>query len=133
MTKKKIGKRRTKMNFNKVVLLGNLTKDPELKYLPNGSPVTNFSIAVNDKYKKGEDWVEVASYFDIAVYGARAETCKDYLSKGRPVLVEGKLKQRRWEDKQGNKRSAVEVSASNVVFLGGKDQQKVDTDCDVTF
>jgi single-strand DNA-binding protein len=103
------------MNFNKVIILGNLTRDPEKKYLPNGDPVTNFSIAVKG-YK------EDVNYFDIVVFGKQAESCEQYLSKGRPVLVEGRLQQRRWEAKDGTKRSKIEVVASSVIFLGGKQQ-----------
>jgi len=107
------------MNFNKVIIMGNLTRDPELKYLPSGKPVANFSIAINDKYKKGEELVENVSYFDIVVFSRQAETCNEYLSKGRPVLIEGKLQQRRWEQQDGTKRNKVEIVANSVIFLGG--------------
>jgi single-strand DNA-binding protein len=106
------------MNLNKVFIMGNLTRDPELRYLPSGKPVANFSLAVNDRYKKGDEFVENVSYFDVVVFARQAETCNEYLSKGRPVLVEGKLQQRRWEAQDGTKRNKVEIVASNVIFLG---------------
>lgn len=107
------------MSFNKVIIMGNLTRDPELKYLSSGKPVTKFSIAINDKFKKGEEFVENVSYFDVVVFGRQAETCNEYLSKGRPALIEGRLQQGRWEAQDGTKRSKVEIVASKVVFLGG--------------
>lgn len=109
--------------FNKVILLGNLTKDPEIKYLPSGMPVANFSIAINEKYKKGDEWVENVNYFDIVVFSKQGESCNEYLSKGNPVLIEGKLQQRRWEAQDGTKRSKIEIVANNVVFLGSGDGQ----------
>jgi single-strand DNA-binding protein len=103
--------------------MGNLTKDPELKFLPSGTAVCNFSIASNDKYKKDDEWIDQVSYLDIVVFSRQAENCNEYLSKGRPVLIEGKLQQRRWEAKDGTKRSKIEIVASNVLFLGsGKDK-----------
>ena len=105
-------------SFNKVIIMGNLVRDPELRYLPSGMPVANFSIASNDSYKKGDDLVESVSYLDVVVFSRQAENCNEYLSKGRPVLIEGRLQQRRWEAKDGTKRSKVEIVASNVMFLG---------------
>jgi single-strand DNA-binding protein len=105
------------MNLNKVIIMGNITRDVELRYLPNGNAVTNFSIAVNDKYKKGDKLIENVSYFDVVVFAKQAENCNQYLSKGSPVLVDGKLQQRRWEANDGTKKSKVEVVAQNVIFL----------------
>jgi single-strand DNA-binding protein len=107
------------MNFNKVIVMGNLVRDPELKYLPSGKPLTNFSIAVSDKYKKDGELVENVSYLDVVVFSNQAEACNEHLSKGRSVLVEGKLQQRRWEAQDGSKRSKIEITASSVIFLGG--------------
>jgi single-strand DNA-binding protein len=118
----------SKKSFNKVILMGNLVRDPELKFLSE-TAVCNFSIASNDSYKKGDEWIDQVSYFDIVVFKRPAENCNEYLSKGIPVLVEGKLRQRRWEAKDGTKRSKVEIVASNVVFLGSNDDKgKNDTD-----
>ena len=103
-------------SFNRVILMGNLTRDPELRYNPNGTPVANLSIALNRKYKQGEEWKEEVSYFDIVVFGKQAENCGQYLNKGQSVLVDGRLQQRRWES-EGQKRSKVEVVAENITFM----------------
>jgi single-strand DNA-binding protein len=110
--------------FNKVILLGNLTKDPELRYTPSGASVCSFDIAVNRSYSNqaGERKEEVC-YVTIVTWGKQAETCSQYLHKGRPVLVEGRLTQRSWETPEGQRRSKHEVVAERVQFLGkGKDQ-----------
>lgn len=103
-------------SFNRVILMGNLTRDPELRYNPNGTPVANLSIAVNRKYRQGEELREEVSYFDIVVFGKQAENCGQYLGKGQSVLVDGRLQQRRWES-EGQKRSKVEVVAENITFM----------------
>ena len=103
--------------FNRVILAGNLTRDPETRFTPSGTAVTGFSIAVNRRYKLNNEVKEEVSFFDIVVFGKQGENCAEYLSKGRPVLVEGRLKQRSWES-DGVKRSKVEVVADNVQFLG---------------
>ncbi len=107
------------VTFNRVILAGNLVRDPEIRYLPSGTSVTSFGIAVNERIKKGDVWEEQASFFDVTVFGKMGENCAEYLSKGRPVLVEGKLRQRRWET-DGMKKSKIEVIADNVQFLGSK-------------
>lgn len=105
-------------SFNKVILLGNLTRDPEVRYTPSGAAVASFAIAVNRKYKQGEETKDDVSYFDIVVFGKTAENCGQYLKKGESVLIDGRLQQRRWEDKDsGAKRSKVEVVAQSVVFM----------------
>jgi len=105
------------VSFNKVVLMGNLTRDPEVRYNPNGNAVANFAIALNRKYKQGEEFKEEVSYIDIVVFGKQAENCGQYLSKGSGVLVDGRLQQRRWETDDGQKRSKVEVVAISVQFM----------------
>lgn len=111
-------------NLNKVFLMGNLTRDPELRYVPSGTAVANFSLAVNRQYKgtTGEKKEEV-SFIRVVVWGKMAEICGEYLSKGRPVLVEGRLQSRSWEGQDGQKRSALDVIANNVQFLGSRDKQ----------
>jgi len=106
-------------SFNKVLLMGNLTRDPELRYIPSGQPVTSFSIAVNRNFtgQTGEKKEEV-SFIRIVVWGKLAEICNEYLKKGRPVFVEGRLQSRSWEAQDGSKRSTTEVVAQNVQFLG---------------
>jgi len=106
-------------NFNKAFLMGNLTRDPELRYLPNGTAVTTFTVASNRIYKlqTGEKKQEV-TFMRIVVWGRRAETCGEYLNKGSLVFVEGRLQSRTWEGQDGQKRSTVEIIADNVQFLG---------------
>jgi len=105
------------VTFNRVILAGNLVRDPEIRYLPSGLSVTSFGIAVNSRYKQNNELKEDVSFFDIVVFGKLGENCAEYLSKGRPVLVEGRLRQRRWES-EGTKRSKIEVIADGVQFLG---------------
>ena len=108
-------------NINSVVLVGNLTKDPELRHTPAGTAVTTLRIAVNDRVKRGEEWQDAAYYFDVTVWGRDAENCAQYLAKGRPVGVQGKLTWREWDAQDGTKRQAVEIVADNIQFLGGRD------------
>jgi len=105
------------LSFNKVILLGNLTRDPEMRYNPSGNPVCNFSLALSRNTKQGDEWKKETDYFDIVVFGKQAENCGQYLNKGSGALVEGRLQQRRWETDDGQKRSKIEVVASNVQFM----------------
>ena len=106
-------------NLNKVFLMGNLTRDPELRYLPNGTAVTTFTIASNRVYKlpSGEKKQDT-TFMRVVVWGRRAETCGEYLSKGSSAFVEGRLQSRNWEGQDGQKRNTVEIVADNVQFLG---------------
>ena len=104
-------------SFNKVILMGNLTRDPEVRYTPNGIAVASFAIAVNRKYKQGEETKEEVSYIDIVVFGKQAESCGQYINKGDSVLIDGRLQQRRWETEDGQKRNKVEVVAQSVNFM----------------
>ena len=108
-------------NINSVVLVGNLTKDPELRHTPSGTAVTTLRVAVNDRVKKGEEWTDAAYYFDVTVWGRTAENCAQYLAKGRPVGVQGKLTWREWDAQDGSKRQSVEIVADNIQFLGSRD------------
>ncbi|MFH1856263.1 MAG: single-stranded DNA-binding protein [Candidatus Omnitrophota bacterium] len=112
-------------SLNKVFLIGNLTRDPELRYIPSGTAVTTFSLAVSRNYKtqNGENKEEVC-FIRIVVWGKSAEACSQYLSKGKPVFVEGRLVYRSWEDQSGNKRNAIEVNADRVQFLGASPQRE---------
>jgi len=105
-------------SLNKVLLIGNLTRDPELRYVPSGTAVATFTVAVSRVYKTqtGEK-KEQASFIRIVVWGRRAEVCGEYLSKGSPVFVEGRLQSRDWETQDGQKRNTLEVIADNVQFL----------------
>ncbi len=109
-------------NINRVVLVGNLTRDPELRHTPSGTPVCSLRIAVNDRKRdESGNWVDAPNYFSISVFGNQAESCAQYLSKGRPVGVDGKLRWREWEAKDGGgKREAVEIVADSVQFLGSR-------------
>ena len=108
-------------SFNRVVLVGNLTRDPEIKYMPSGTAVATFGLAVNRRYtsRDGERKEEV-NFFDIETWSKTAEICSEYLNKGRAVLVEGRLKQDRWEDESGNKHSRLKIIAQTIQFLGGR-------------
>lgn len=106
-------------NLNKVLLMGNLTRDPELRYVPSGAPVTSFGLAVNRRFvtQQGEKKDEVC-FVRIVVFGKQAESCNQHLSKGRLVFVEGRLQYRSWEQ-DGQKRSTLDIVADRVQFLGG--------------
>jgi single-strand DNA-binding protein len=109
-------------NINRVVLTGNLTHDPELRSTSGGTPVCSLRIACNTRRKDGSgNWVDKPNYFDVTVWGAQGENCAQYLSKGRPVAIDGRLEWREWEDKQGNKRQSVDIIADSVQFLGSRD------------
>lgn len=116
-------------NFNKVLLMGNLTKDPELRYTPQGTAVVNLRLAVNRKFKdKSQEMKEEVCFVTVVVWDKQAETCNQYLHKGSPIFVEGRLQSRSWEDNAGNKRSIIDVRAERVQFLGGAPSNKGTTD-----
>ena len=109
-------------NINRVVLTGNLTRDPELRTTPSGMSVCSLRIASNTRRKDGSgNWVDKPNYFDVTVWGAQGENCANYLSKGRPIALDGRLEWREWEDKDGNKRQAVDIIADSVQFLGSRE------------
>lgn len=106
-------------SFNQVILMGNLTRDPELRQTPNGQNVCSFSLALNRSYKGADgNWQEATDYIDVVAWGPLGERVAQYLTKGRPCLVNGRLQSRSWEQ-DGQKRSKVEVNAQDVTFLGG--------------
>ncbi|MBM4048738.1 MAG: single-stranded DNA-binding protein [Planctomycetes bacterium] len=108
-------------NFNKVFLMGNLTRDPELRYTPSGLAVTQFGLAINRRYtsKEGEQKEDVC-FVEIEAFGRQAEVLSEYMSKGSPLFVEGRLRYSSWQDKQGQKRTKLSVVADGFQFLGGK-------------
>lgn len=107
-------------SFNQVILMGNLTRDPELRTTPNGQSVCSFSLALNRSYKGSDgNWIEATDYVDVIAWAGLGERVAQYVTKGRPVLVSGRLQSRSWEQ-DGNKRSKVEVVAGDVTFLGGR-------------
>ncbi len=103
--------------------MGNLTRDPELRYTASGSAVAGFGLAVNRKYKQGDEWKDDVCFVDITAWGKQGENCAEYLSKGRPVFVEGYLKFSTWES-DGQKRNKLEVVANSVQFLGSRDDSQ---------
>ena len=110
-------------NINRVVMTGNLTRDPELRSLPSGMSVCKLRIASNTRRKGASgEWEDKANYFDVTVWGAQGENCSRFLSKGRPVALDGRLEWREWEAQDGSgKRQSVEIIADSVQFLGGRD------------
>lgn len=107
-------------NLNKVLIIGNLTRDPELRYTPKGTAVATISLAVNDRYKSGEEWKEETTFIDVDLFGKTAENVAQYQKKGSSIFVEGRMKLDTWDDKDsGQKRSKLKVAANNVQFLGG--------------
>lgn len=115
-------------SFNQVILMGNLTRDPELRQIPSGQSVCSFSLALNRSYKGGDgEWQEATDYIDVVAWGPLGERVAQYVTKGRPVLVNGRLQSRSWEQ-DGQKRSKVEVNAQDVTFLGGRGEGGGDFD-----
>ncbi len=109
-------------NLNKVMLIGNLTRDPEMRYSPSGTAIAKIGLAVNTEYRSGSggDKKEDVCYINVTAFGKLAEIATEYLEKGRSILVEGRLSYRSWEDKDGAKRSMHEVIADQIQFLGQK-------------
>ena len=110
-------------NINRVIITGNLTRDPELRALPSGNSVCSLRVACNGRRRnpQTQQWEDVPNYFDVTVWGAQGENCSKYLSKGRPVAIDGRLRWRKWTTPEGQNRSAVDIVAENVQFLGGRD------------
>lgn len=123
-------------SFNKVLLMGNLTRDPELRFTAGGAAVCSLGLAVNRKYKQGDEWKEEVCFVDITVWGKQAENCAEYLSKGSAAFIEGRLHLNSWATESGEKRNKLEVVANTVQFLsrpgaakgGGMDMSSGGTD-----
>ncbi|HUB36883.1 MAG TPA: single-stranded DNA-binding protein [Solirubrobacteraceae bacterium] len=111
-------------NINRVVMTGNLTADPELRSLPSGMSVCSLRIACNTRRKNGStgEWEDKPNYFNVTVWGAQGENAARYLSKGRPVAIDGRLEWREWEAQDGTKRQATDIIADSVQFLGSRDE-----------
>ena len=108
-------------SFNRVILVGNLTRDPELRYTPGGTAVTEIGLAVNDRRKNAQgEWVDETTFVDVTLWGRTAEVASEYLSKGSPLLIEGRLKLDRWEGQDGQKRSKLRVVGERMQMLGGR-------------
>jgi single-strand DNA-binding protein len=110
-------------NINRVVLTGNLTSDPELRSLPSGMSVCKLRVACNTRRKDNStgEWTDKPNFFDVTVWGAQGENCARFLSKGRPVALDGRLEWREWQAQDGSKRQSVEIIADAVQFLGSRD------------
>ena len=109
-------------SVNKAILIGNLGKDPELRYTPGGQAVASFPLATSEKWRDKEGVMQdKTEWHNIVVWGRQAETAKEYLSKGRPVYIEGRIQTRSWDDKDGNKRYITEIVGQRVQFLGSRD------------
>jgi single-strand DNA-binding protein len=108
------------MSFNKIILVGNLGRDPELRYTPQGTPVCNFSIATNERRKdKTGEMQDHTTWFRVVLWGRQAETASQYLTKGRPIYIEGRLRVEEWTDRDGKPRQTLEVHATDMQFIGG--------------
>jgi single-strand DNA-binding protein len=110
-------------NINRVIITGNLTKDPDVNAIPaSGTTVCSLRIASNGRRRNSEGvWEDAPNYFDVTVFGAQGENCGKFLRKGRPVAIDGRLRWREWTNNEGQKRSAVDIIAESVQFLGGRD------------
>ena len=106
-------------SYNRVILVGNLTRDPELRYIPSGTAVSDIGLAINDRVKKGNEWVDETTFVDVTLWARTAEVANEYLSKGSSVLIEGRLRLETWE-KDGQKRSKLKVVADKMQMLGGR-------------
>ncbi|HEX6961391.1 MAG TPA: single-stranded DNA-binding protein [Lacipirellula sp.] len=106
-------------SFNRVILVGNLTRDPELRYIPSGTAVSEIGLAVNDRVKKNDQWVDETTFVDVTLWGRTAEVANEYLSKGSNILIEGRLKLDSWE-KDGQKRSKLRVICEKMQMLGSR-------------
>lgn len=108
------------MSFNKIIVVGNLGRDPELRYTPQGTAVCNFSVATSEKKRdKGGEMQEITTWFRVTTWNKQAETASKYLTKGRPVYIEGRLRIEEWTDRDGKNRFTLEVNATDLQFLGG--------------
>jgi single-strand DNA-binding protein len=109
------------MSFNKIILVGNLGRDPELRYTPQGTPVCSFTLATNERRKdRAGETLDVTTWFKVTLWGRQAETASQYLTKGRPVYIEGRLRVEEWTDRDGRQRHTLEVHATDMQFIGGR-------------
>ena len=109
------------MSFNKIILVGNLGRDPELRYTPQGTPVCSFTLATNERRRdKSGESQDLTTWFRVTLWGRQAETASQYLTKGRPVYVEGRLRVEEWTDRDGRSRYTLEVHATDMQFIGGR-------------
>ncbi|HVF50550.1 MAG TPA: single-stranded DNA-binding protein [Pyrinomonadaceae bacterium] len=109
------------MSFNRIILCGNLGRDPELRYTPQGTPVCSFTLATNERRRdKSGETQDLTTWFRVTLWGRQAETASQYLTKGRPIYIEGRLRVEEWTDKEGKSRYTLEVHATDMQFIGGR-------------
>ena len=107
------------MSFNRIILVGNLGRDPELRYTPQGTPVCSFSMATNERRKdKTGEMQDQTTWFRVTLWGRQAETASQYLTKGKPIYIEGRLRVEEWTDRDGKSRQSLEVTATDMQFIG---------------
>lgn len=112
------------MSFNKIILVGNLGRDPELRYTPQGTPVCSFTMATNERRKdRAGETQDVTTWFKVTLWGRQAETASQFLTKGRPVYIEGRLRVEEWTDRDGRQRHTLEVQATDMQFIGGRGEE----------
>lgn len=104
---------------NKVILIGNLGRDPELRYTQSGTAVCNFSLATTERTKQGGEWTDHTEWHNVVVFGKAAESCSNYLAKGSSAYIEGRIQTRKWQDREGKDRTTTEIIANAIQFLGG--------------
>ncbi len=111
-------------SFNRVILMGNLTRDPELRHLPSNTAVTGIALAVNDRWKDKDsgEWKDRANFIDCEAFGRTAEVINEYFRKGKPILIEGRLRMDQWQDKEGNNRSKLKVVIDGFEFIGSRNE-----------
>ncbi len=108
-------------SYNRTIVVGNLTRDVELRHIPSGTAVADIGVAINDREKRGDEWIDVTTFVDVTLWGRTAEVAAQFLSKGSPVLVEGRLRLETWNAKEsGEKRSKLKVVADKMQLLGSK-------------
>ena len=116
------------MSFNKIIIVGNLGRDPELRYTPQGTPVCNFTLATNERRKdRSGETQDQTTWFRITLWGRQAETASQYLAKGRSVYIEGRLRVEEWNDRDGRQRYTLEVHATDMQFIGGRAEEHAQT------
>src|ERR687894_1135264 len=112
------------MSFNKIILVGNLGRDPELRYTTQGTPVCSFTMATNERKKdKSGEFQDITTWFRVSLWGRQAETASQYLTKGRPVYIEGRIRVEEWTDRDGKSRYTLEVHATDMQFIGGRGEE----------
>ncbi len=108
-------------SLNKITVIGNVGKEPEMRFTPAGKPVTSFSVATSNRYQKEGEWQSETQWFNVVAWNRLAETCNQFIEKGKQVYVEGRLQMREWEGKEGERRYSLEIIANTVLFLGKKE------------